>query len=514
MKIASTSSNASWGALHKAARRAWDAMDYALFFKLMGQVIELAPDDPMLLLELGFAYGRRTDFPPAIDCFERAIRAARDKGRVLLLAADRALAFSRFDLGEQYLERAAREPGVAADTLGKLAEMKERARQTEAAEAAVEQALKLDSRCQMALLTRARLGRLRGELEAAEKDVRSILARTDRENASTRVRGWYELAAILDRQGRYDEAMKALIAAKKMVLPAAARFISWRHTALHHFRTAGAELTTADFQRWREADTNPSDRRLAVIAGHPRSGTTLLEQLLDAHSGIVSAEETDFFFEMFSRLAHGGPQEVIPMLDALPNAAMREARQDYFRRLDSFIGVPTQSLLVIDKNPSLTALLPNVLRVLPETKLIVALRDPRDVCLSCFMQFLHLTPVTCMYLSLDTLVEEYTTVMGYWKAIRLLLPRPALEVRYEDVVNDVRGEAERTLRFLDLAWEPAVLDFAERSSTKLVRSPTYAEVARPISRGAIGRWRHYRDYLEPYLEKLAPLVEAFGYEAD
>ena len=71
-----------------------------------------------------------------------------------------------------------------------------------------------------------------------------------------------------------------------------------------------------------------------------------------------------------------------------------------------------------------------------------------------------------------------------------------------------------TFRKAHLCREPAMLDFHEHASRKLIRSPTYSDVARPISRGAIGRWRHYHKYLEPYLDQLASLVEGFGYEGD
>ena len=192
---------------------------------------------------------------------------------------------------------------------------------------------------------------------------------------------------------------------------------------------------------------------------------------MDAHSGVVSAEETGFFTETFLRLGYGRPLGVIPMLDSLTGAAVREAREDYLRRMEAFVGAPTSDLLLIDKNPSLITLLPMILHVFPQVQLIVALRDPRDVCLSCFMQPLRPSPVTAMYLTLEQTVEEYCAVMSYWQAIKPLLPNPALEVRYEAVVADVQVQAERTLQFLKLDWEPAVLRFAERSSKSWYARP-------------------------------------------
>ena len=85
-------------------------------------------------------------------------------------------------------------------------------------------------------------------------------------------------------------------------------------------------------------------------------------------------------------------------------------------------------------------------------------------------------------------------------------------MRYEDLVDDLESTARRTLEFLDVPWDASVLGFDKHAATKVVRSPTYADVKKPVYRGAMGRWRNYQKYLEPYLEKLEPYVKAFGYE--
>jgi hypothetical protein len=168
--------------------------------------------------------------------------------------------------------------------------------------------------------------------------------------------------------------------------------------------------------------------------------------------------------------------------------------------------------MLIDKNPSLTVLIPAFVRVFPEAKFLVALRDPRDVCLSCFMQPLPLGQVSAVFLTLEETVREYASAMGLWKAAAPCLGDMFLEVRYEDLVADLEGVSRRALQFLGVGWDERVLRFDEHARSKLVRSPTYAAVARPVSKGAIGRWRNYQKHLQPWLEALAPFVKAFGYE--
>jgi len=146
-----------------------------------------------------------------------------------------------------------------------------------------------------------------------------------------------------------------------------------------------------------------------------------------------------------------------------------------------------------------------------EAKFVVALRDPRDVCLSCFMQPLPLNQVSAMFLSLETTVAEYGSVMGLWRAMAPRLRNPHLEIRYEDVVDNLELCSRRVLDFLDIPWDPCVLRFNEHAREKLVRSPTYLDVMKPVFKGAVGRWRNYQKHLEPCLEALAPFVKAFGY---
>jgi hypothetical protein len=176
------------------------------------------------------------------------------------------------------------------------------------------------------------------------------------------------------------------------------------------------------------------------------------------------------------------------------------------------LGQPIGSRLLLDKNPTRNFLIPAFLRVFPEIKFIVALRDPRDVVLSCFMQPLPFDPFTESGLSLEKTAEDYVFTMSLWRTFAPLMPAPYLQVRYEDMVDDLESVARKTLNFLGVAWDNRVLGFSEHAQKKLVRSPTYADVTQPVYKRARGRWHNYKKYLEPYLDKLEPFAKAFGYE--
>jgi hypothetical protein len=356
------------------------------------------------------------------------------------------------------------------------------------------------------------LDRLNGRLEEAELSVRSFLRSSDPNTWSTRIRGWYELGTILDRQERYDEAMAAFLEAKALIRPQAAQFIAPQQSVRAQLEQAASEITADVLKRWRDRQED-QPRRFALLCGHPRSGTTLLEQVMDSHPDIISSEETPIFYETYLDLKTGSPDNasILTILESASVEALRQSRENYFRFTEALLGTKAADRWLIDKNPSLTTLIPAVIRVFPEAKFLVAVRDPRDVCISFFMQPLPLNLSSSAYLSLEGTVGEYTSLMGFWKALAPRMANPHLEIRYEDLVEDLETASRRVLEFLGVPWDARVLRFDQHAREKLVRSPTYADVTKPVFKGAIGRWRNYQKYLEPWLEQLEPFVKAFGY---
>src|SRR5260370_22346744 len=104
----------------------------------------------------------------------------------------------------------------------------------------------------------------------------------------------------------------------------------------------------------------------------------------------------------------------------------------------------------LDKNPTLTLVLPGYLRLFPETRLLIALRAPRDVVISCFMQYLPLNPNSVCFLTLERTARRYANDMQVWRHLRQMIASPWLETRYEDTVTDLKKEARRALEFIGL----------------------------------------------------------------
>lgn len=507
-------SRGSLSRLFEEAADAWRKQEYQATIELLQRASRRDPANASILLDLGRAYGLRYDYPAAEQCLEKAVRVSPRKTDMLAEAGRRCQDFGHYAMATSFFARAAQQKDTTADALTTLAELYERHHRLDDATDLLERALRLQPAHPGAVLGQARLKRQAGDVAQAERLVRTLTANSACD-PSTRIRAWYELGSLLDRAGRYKEAMAAFLEAKAIQRPAAEPFLNVLQGVQARVRELEQTISAGVLKRWSEAaaDLKPS-RRLAVLCGHPRSGTTLLEQMLDAHPEIVSAEETHILHdEAYLSLSRGFPPSasVLEVLDSAPPSRLCQSRDDYFRFTGLFLGKSIGDKLLIDKNPALNVLIPAVARIFPEARFLIALRDPRDVCLSCFMQPLALNPVSSAYLSLEGTVNQYASVMGLWRSILPKLANPSVEVRYEDLVNHIEVESRRVLGFLGVSWDPAVLQFHEHARTKPVRSPSYADVVNPVYKRAVGRWRNYAAHFGPHREKLDPFVTAFGY---
>jgi Flp pilus assembly protein TadD len=498
--------------LLNAADEAKNRREYQKCIELLERACRLDPGNPTLLLNLGHAFGTNLNYSAAEQAFERAIRISPKKAEVFAAAGLRARDFGSHKLAEHYYRLAATQKDVTPESLVALAEISERYSRLEETAQLIERALHLKPNFPPALLVRARLERQAGRLAEAESILKSFPTDAARNVAAQAL---YELGAILDRQGRYDDAMAAFLKAKSVLIPDAAPHSAQLKIMRTRLKELRASITSEMLKRWRaQLEELQPPRRLSLLCGHPRSGTTLLEQVIDSHPEIVSAEETQIFHDFaYMPLMWRFPTEqpILTYLDTADTVVLRQSRENYFRSMNQFLGEPIGNRMLIDKNPSLTFLMAHFVRVFPEVKFIVALRDPRDVCMSCFMQPLSLNQVSSAYLSLEGTVEDYLETMTMYQTLAAQMANEYIEVRYEDMVNDLESVARPVLSFLGVPWDERVLRFHEHAQQKVVRSPTYADVTKPVFKRAVGRWHHYQKYLEPHLEKLAPFVKAFGY---
>lgn len=508
-------SNSAVQRLSLEANDAWEQQDYQRSIRLFGQIARKEPHNPKHLLNVALAYGKRYDYPAAERCIRKAAQISNDPAQTLGDAGQICLEFGNFDMAIRCLQLARKKKGVSIGVLINLVDILIRDKHLDEAAELIARAAQIDPKDPRVLVEDAVVRRLRGDITAAESLLRGLLANPNA-NTSARIRALYELGGILDREGQYDNAMAAFLEAKELVRPHAAQQVA----TLQHIQSRATEMeqsiTASVMDRWRaDADKLQPLRRIALLIGHPRSGTTLLEQVLDAHSDITSAEETKLMHDdAYMPLIRDFPEgtSILQALDTVPLSVIRHARDNYFRCMEMFLRRQIGGRLLLDKNPAMNLMIPMVVRVFPEAKFFIALRDPRDVIVSCFMQALPPTPVSSAYLSLEGTVNQYANVMGFWL---VMLPRMANQwkyVRYEEMIADLPSVARSVLGFLGVEFEDNVLKFYEHARAKRVISPSHDDVRKPLYRTAVGRWRNYQKYLEPYLPVLERFVKAFNYD--
>jgi hypothetical protein len=325
------------------------------------------------------------------------------------------------------------------------------------------------------------------------------------------------LGVVLDESGQYAEAMRWLREAKAQVRELTdVGLLELEYDKLDVARREMlAALTPEMIRRWR-AESPPSAERyqVAFLGGHPRSGTTLLEQILDAHPDVLAFDESVAFGQEVTgraNLPSGSGEVQVRALNNLPSFQRKEMRQRYLKSLLREVTGEPAARMLVDKNPSPTLSLPLWLRTFPELKVIIALRDPRDVIISCFFLNIMLNATNANFLSLERTAKHYADLMDVWLRMRELGGFDWIETRYEDVVNDLAGEGRRATEFLGRTWHEQQARYHETARRKFLFAPTYHDVTQPVYRRAMGRWERYAEVLEPWQARLAPYCRAFGY---
>jgi hypothetical protein len=366
-------------------------------------------------------------------------------------------------------------------------------------------------------LVLARIERERGQVHAAES-LLNELCRTAGAAPLLYVRSWTELCYLRDAQADYAGAIAAIENAKQILRqsPQIAPLLRRNSQANEMFRRLYAELTRDDIDAWRRVPLEP-DARCAGIAhllGFPRSGTTLLEQILTAHPHVVGSPERGIFArEIFPAMyrQEGVQLLTIDSLRGISSQHLSTLRTRYLDYMEAILGEPLAGRIHLDKNPNHTSLVAGLMRLFPESRFVFALRDPRDVIVSCYLRFFPLSEFSVAFLTWEGCCGQYVHDMHLWRSVRELMTDNWQEVRYEDVVADPLAASAPALHLLGLAPSDAVADYRRQAEHKVVNSPSQADVRRPIFTQSIGRWRHYQQYLEPILGDLEPYCRMFGY---
>lgn len=317
------------------------------------------------------------------------------------------------------------------------------------------------------------------------------------------------LGQVYDQMGRTEDAYRMIVEGKRLKASVTLRGAAGRHRYLDRVariaRFATDTLATTKGNEDVQAGVAP-----VFLIGFPRSGTTLLEQMLDSHPDLQTMEEKGAVAAMVNRFLElaGDRHDALAMLGA---EEIGQLRALYFEEVARHVDRRPGATLV-DKMPLNTVGVPVIWKVFPDAKFIVAVRHPCDVCLSCLMQDFAVNEGMASFFSIEDTVRTYAAVMGAWRDYAQLLPLHYHRIRYEDLIVDVEGETRRLLAFLDLPWNDSVLDHVAHARRKgTINTPSYHQVTQPIYQDAKYRWRRYEEAFRPVMDELRPFIEYFGY---
>ena len=494
-------------------------------------------DDPAVLTNLGMALRRLGRFEAAAGKLARAVEKGAGREAIVGLAGlygqldqhDRAVDLLAAHLGQTPLDgvmlrqlaathrsagdgaraRSTIEKALLADpgqasALTQLAEIAENAADLDLADLWAARALAAAPEAAAAALVRAAVARRRGSPEASLALVESWMSRCPR---SLRHLMLFERARSLEAARRTDAAVAAFAEAN-------ARQVETAHLRSDPGRALAQLAALTELHRAGPAvGDGDAGSDLLFVVGFPRSGTTLLDQVLDAHPQIEVIEERPLVAAMIADMTLAGHHypEALP---ALRSDEVRALAEHYRSRLARHTR-RSGTRYTVDKMPLNMAHVALIRRVFPGARFILALRHPCDVVLSCFMQNFALNDWMAAFSTLEGAATLYRATFGAWEGYVQAVETPALTVRYEDVVADLDREARRITDFLDLPFMPEMLAFHEHARRRgVLATPSAAQVTQPIYRTALARWRRYDSVMAPIAEMLSAEIERYGYAED
>jgi tetratricopeptide (TPR) repeat protein len=319
----------------------------------------------------------------------------------------------------------------------------------------------------------------------------------------------YPLAKACDALGRYAEAYAAAEEAHRSqiaFLDAVARKSSEEKSQMWSLTANGCDPD--DVAAWENGGPATQDSPIFIV-GFPRSGTTLLEQVLDAHPLLQSMDEQPFLLRAVAAVTDRGvryPAE----LGKLTSEALDDIRVHYWDRARERARLDPGRRLV-DKNPLNMVLMPLIRRLFPNARIILAIRHPCDTVLSCFLQHFR-SDLALLCRDLNTLARAYSRAFDFWYSQWALLRPFSYELRYEQLATDFATEVRKLNMFLELPWHEAMLAPGEHARAKgFISTPSYSQVIEPVNNRSVGRWKHYERHFSEVLPILMPWLERWGY---
>jgi tetratricopeptide (TPR) repeat protein len=490
------------------------AGDYAAADRLFDTALAMEPGNPATLTSLAIHYrrqGRNRDAVLACDAAIRAHPAYPDAWleRASILATGGSIAAAR----DSYARAAALAPQLAAPLAG-LAALAAREGDHGAALAHGQAALARDPANATAITAVARAEAASGQPAAAAARLEPLLARLH-EPSLERSLAHSLMGDLAARRGAAAPAFAHYQAANDDFAAIHAHEAG-RHLDQRSFVEAIAEgLAATSAADWRvEPAAKPpgAATRHIFLLGYPRSGTTLLENILASLPGVFALEERPTLAAVDQDFIAGSPDDIragVAGFAALGAAALDRYRTAYWDGVRASAMPPAASALV-DMDPLKGTRLPFIARLFPDARILLMRRDPRDVVWSCFRTNFAVSSGTLEYTSLERAARHYDALMRLTELALDRLPLTVREVHYHRLVQSFEAETREICAFAGLDWSDAVRQFDTTAARRGTSTASVSQVRRGLYDGT-RQWEAFADFLAPVMPILQPWIDRFGY---
>ncbi len=324
-----------------------------------------------------------------------------------------------------------------------------------------------------------------------------------------------EYSSVKEKLGKYDEAMGLAVQAQKFASQTKDALNA--HTSpLQNTKIIEQSMgwfSKKDIKGWEKADYT-GKKAPVFLVGFPRSGTTLMEQILFAHHNLTVTDEVQvlpakmvYINKVFGREIQY-PQDYA----TITHEEIQKWRDEYFAAMQRTLPHIDHSLRIVDKNPMSFIYMGAIKRFFPESPMLMMIRDPRDVCLSCFFQTFAPNSDTVHFYDLKETATYYAKAMDLYFKFRDTMSMDILEVKYEDMIDDFENHARNIIKFIGEEWDDNVLTYYEQKNSRFIKTPSYEAVKQPVNNKAVGRWQKYEKYFKEITPILQPYLKEFGYD--
>ncbi len=347
-----------------------------------------------------------------------------------------------------------------------------------------------------------------GDLAAAETRLRGLLAQRDTAAEERMIAGGL-LGDVLDKLGRPAESFASYARSKALFAKVHAGRFTGQPPLTAFVADIGRAFASVPAERWTAEPVPVADAAAnhVFLLGYPRSGTTLVENILASAPGVAAMEERPTLREADREFLD--PRGKLAALTGLDEAGLQPWREAYWQRVRAGgVGADTQTF--VDMDPLKGSRLPMIARLFPAAKIVVMRRDPRDVVLSCFRTSFAPTAAAYQFTTLEGVAQHYDALMRLQQTCLNTLRLSYHELYYERLVRDFDATTQDLCAFVGIPWSENLRRFDQTAQARGVSTASQSQVRRGLYDGR-AQWRRYEAELAPVMPILAPWIEEFGY---